>query len=119
MVKWLKVVPLRPSSYFDFQAGVENRDVRFIARPADANEDGRAGICRRRSQRSPCSSVIRGDGTVFPAGRIVPDAFTPDRTQAQLTVQPFEGVRGRQNVAIDADGVPRAVLWNVVAAPKS
>jgi hypothetical protein len=110
--KWVEIVPLRPTSYVDFEGSVAGREIHFTAGPADADLDGQVDLPPEIGEK-PVTVVVRGDGTVFPAASIVPDAFNAVKRSAQLTIQPLEEVRGRPTVALDVDGFPRAVAWRV------
>ena len=109
-IKWIEIVPLRPTSYIKFDGRVDKREIQFTARPAEA--DGKMEFPPEIAEK-PVPLVIRGDGTLFPSASLVPDAFNAIKPQAQLSIQPVPGVGGRPTVALDVDGVPRAVSWRV------
>lgn len=112
-MKWIEIVPLRPSSYVTLEGRVDQREIQFTASPAEA--DGQVqfppGIAGKEAK--PVELVIRGDGTLFPSASLVRDSFDMAKPRAQLTVQPLERAGDRPIVSIDVDGVPRAASWRV------
>jgi hypothetical protein len=112
-MKWIEIVPLRPSSYVHIEGRVDQREIQFTARPAVAEDRAQfpPGIAGKDAK--PVEFVIRGDGTLFPSASLVSDSFDLAKPQAQLTVQPMERAGDRPTVSIDVDGVPRAAAWRV------
>jgi hypothetical protein len=113
MIKWIEVAPLRPASYFEFDPPrLDERGLVIAARPVRSAVAGGRELPPEIGEK-PVSFVIRGDGTVFPAGVIVDPKFRATDPQIQLEIRPNPQLEGVQTVAIDVDGVPRAVQWDV------
>ena len=111
MVKWLEMVPLRATSYCEFEPSPVTSEFSFTVRPTDANQDGVRDLPPEIA--TPVTFQIWGDDTVFRRGPAVSDEFTAAKPEAYLEIQPQAGLRGRKTVAIDVDDVPRAAIWTV------
>jgi hypothetical protein len=116
LIKWIEIVPYRPSSYFEFKPNpaFAGRDIQFMGRPIDADGDGQVDLEELPpgllEQAAPFA--IRGDDEVFDVRGLAPVNATGSKPWVELRVQPLADVRGIRTVAMDADKVPRAFFWD-------
>jgi hypothetical protein len=108
--KWVEVVPLLPSRYFEYTGNWEGNRLSYRATIIDANRDGQPDL---PPGEEPIDLSIRGDGVIYPAVPVSPTKFTGAQRSVVLDTMPLPGLRGTKIVGMDVDGVPRAVSWSV------